>query len=170
MVSIMVSENYSCEYYLNRIEEDIHLLVETQKEVNTIYDGITCNNYDESYDVLFNKLKEEQELLHSLEYHLNKLFNINPTFFKWLRTFHIRENCLMHDRYEISPPLRLDKTNVEYILLKKLLIRLHEHYFLLDGGIGYSYSRVESHMWEIPNMVYENDLINRIRIDITKRK
>ena len=73
---------------------------------------------------------------------------------------------MIKDRYIIRTPLFLNKASREYQLLKQVMIRLHKHYFLMDGGIRYSFSSVESHMWEIPCFMSDNELIEKLRKQI----
>lgn len=65
-------------------------------------------------------------------------------------------------RYKIKYP-RVDKSSTEYMLLKKLMIKMHEKHVLCDGMVGYAYSSVESHMWEIPNEIPDDKFIRKLR-------
>lgn len=155
-----------CEYYITEIENNIHRLVAIQEKCNEIYESMNCENYTGQYNQLSDELYSEKQILDILLCNLNKLFSIEP---KWYRPFHdfkLREDGMLGDRYIISPPLFLDKTSREYITLTKLLMRLHKHYFLDDGGIGYAFSSVESHKWEIPCFVNENYLVHKLRKSI----
>lgn len=146
---------------LDLIEENIHNLVKVQEKVNKVYDNINGDNYNESYNIIFECMRDEQDLLSAITNNLNKYFKIQSRWkFKKFRINRL-ESCL--HRYEIRPPYNLAKDTSEYILLKKLLIRLHEHYFLNDGMTCYGFSRIESHMWEIPDTIYDNELTRKIR-------
>lgn len=169
----MDDEAINCQYYLNKIESIINLLVETQKKCNEILDNMTCESYTTDVELLTSELTYEQELLKQVTYNLNRLFNLKPSRYSFLNFLFADKFRIINDeygRYVIKPPIGLNKTGREYFMLKKLLIRLHEHYFLSDGSVGYVFSSVESHMWEIPSFVEENELIRSIKKQIQKSR
>ena len=147
------------ENLLEVIEENISNLYGVQEKVNMLYESIDGENYVENYNMIVRCLYEEKDLINAIRCNLDKYFDINSRW--WWNRFRIVEDVCA--RYIIKPPLRLDKSTWKYTLLKKLLVRLHNKYFLSDGRIGYAFSSVESHMWEIPNFIKENELIMSIR-------
>ena len=110
-------------------------------------------------------LYDEQTLLKAITHNLNAYFEIDTIW--WFRRFRIIEGEWFLHRYIIKTPSNLcrQKATWKYTLLKKLLIRLHEKYFLNDGGVEYAFSSVESHMWELPNFVEDNPVVRSIRKD-----
>ena len=155
---------------LELIEENIHNLVEVQKKANKHYNDLSMEDYTENYNKLAIALYDEQTLLKAITHNLNAYFEIDTIW--WFRRFRIIEGEWFLHRYIIKTPsnLRRQETTWKYTLLKKLLIRLHEKYFLNDGGVCYAFSSVESHMWELPNFVEDNPVVRSIRKDKKKKK
>ena len=146
---------------LELIEENIRNLVIVQKQVNEDYKNITQDNYEKTYEKILQGLYDEKDLLNALTNNLNKYFEITSGLF--FKKFRIVEDGIPLCRYIIRTPLRLNKNTQKYVLLKKLLINLHKEYFLCNGGLSYTFSSVESHMWEIPNFIDENELTQSMR-------
>lgn len=136
---------------IDKVEKQYRMLVECQEEIKRTYKKINYENYDETINQLKGLIQTEELWLNKLIEYMNQLFDINIPA-KWYNT---RKRFTVHaielNRYEIKPPWGLDKHSREYWCLKKLLIKLHEEYFLCNGGIGYAFTSTEHHMWEIPN-------------------
>ena len=147
--------------YLSLIEENINNLVSVQESFNEIYN---CLDKDSVEDIsrLRTLLQDEKDILSGLINNLNGLFNIKPKWYK--KGFSIKPMELK--LYEIKPPYFLPTSSMEFMLLKKLLIRLHEKHLLSDGFICYTYSSTESHMWEIPNNIPDDAFVNKLRKQI----
>ena len=149
-------DNMNYKTYLERIEDNINTLVETQNNVNELYDDMDKDNLN--IEEICQGLQEEKDILDSLMDNLNKMFNIRPSWHR--KGFRIIPYHF--SRYKIKPP-HIDKSSIEYVLLKKLMIELHKKHFLHDGMIGYLESTVESHMWEIPNTIPDDKFIRKLR-------
>ena len=144
--------------FLDMIKSDVDDLVEVQEIVKENYDDLDKDNYSENSRSIKKGLLKEQEILQKLVDDLNGLFGIEP---KWYRKgFRIRKRS---DDYKIYPPVGIDRTSIEYDLLKKLMTELHKEYFLSGGLIGYMYSSAENHKWEIPNEIPDNAFIRKLR-------
>jgi hypothetical protein len=147
--------------FLDEIENDVVDLVEVQQMVKEKYEELDKYNYLDNSEIIKNGLRKEKELLKKLKNDLDNLFNIKP---KWYRKgFIIRKRS---NDYRIYSPVIIDRSSIEYDLLKKLMRELHVEYFLHGGLIGYMYTTVESHMWEIPNEIPNNSFINKLRSEI----
>ena len=147
--------------FLDMIKSDVDALVEVQEIVKENYDKLDKDNYSENSRSIKKGLLKEQKILQELVDDLNGLFGIEPKWYK--RGFRIRKRS---DDYKIYPPVWIDRTSVEYDLLKKLMTELHTEYFLSGGMIGYMYSSAEKHKWEIPNEVPSNAYINKLRSEL----
>lgn len=148
---------------IEKIETLIDNLVLVQREVNEHCDNLDIENYDEEIAFIEAGLRDEKYILDEIVDTLNILFNIK---IKWYnKGFKIKRSVLK--RYEICLPyFGIDKFSKEYFLLTKILIRIHKKYFLNNGGIGYQFSKVEEHMWEIPDFIEENDIIRCLRKEV----
>ena len=144
--------------FLDMIKSDVDDLVEVQEIVKGNYDGLDKDNYSENSRSIKNGLLKEQEILQKLMGDLNGLFGIEPKWYR--RGFRIRKRS---GDYKIYPPVWIDRTSIEYDLLKKLMTELHKEYFLSGGLIGYMYSSAEKHKWEIPNEIPDNAFIRKLR-------
>ena len=136
---------------IDKVEKQYRMLVECQEEIKKTYKKINYENYDETIKHLKGLIKTEELFLNKLIEYMNQLFDINipAKWYNTLKRFTVQTIDL--DRYEIKPPRGLDKHSREYWCLKKLLIQLHEEYFLCNGGASYAFTSTEYHMWEIPN-------------------
>lgn len=146
---------------LGLIEENIRHLASVQIDVNTHYKNLNTDDYTEEYQKIIQGLYMEKDLLNALINNLNKYFNISSRW--WFKRFRIIEESFSFGRYTIKPPVRLDKSTWQYTLLKKLLMDLHDEYFLHSGMVDYAFSSLESHMWEIPNFIEDNEVVRSIR-------
>ena len=155
-----MENNYKDEL-LELLEENIHNLVQVQEQANNAYKDLTNADYMENYNKLCVCLYDEQVLLGAIIYNLNNYFNTHSRL--WFRRFRLTRG--FNHRYVIRPPLGLRKDTYKYTLVKKLLISLHEEYFLCGGFSCYVYSSTEDHMWEIPDKINENELIKSLRKD-----
>lgn len=144
--------------FLDMIKSDVDTLVEVQEIVKENYDDLDKDNYSENTSSIKKGLLKEQEILQKLVDDLNGLFGIEPKWYR--RGFRIRKRS---DDYKIHPPVGIDRTSIEYDLLKKLMTELHKEYFLSGGMIGYMYSSAENHKWEIPNEIPNNAFIRKLR-------
>lgn len=150
----------SREYILvDEIRENIDNLVAVQEKVVEDYKNLTRVNMEDVKNIQIG-LQDEKDILNGLKNNLNLLFNIKPKWYK--QGFKIKPIEL--HRYEIRPPLTgCDRSSNEYMLLKKALILFHKKHFLHDGMIGYAYTSVESHMWELPNPISDDAFIRKLR-------
>ena len=152
----ILDKNYTVQFInentppIDKVEKQYRMLVECQEVIKKTYDEINYENYDDIINHLKGLIKTEELWLQQLIEYMNQLFNINIQA-KWYNAWKRFTVQIEFDRYEIKPPYGLDKHSREYLSLKKLLIRLHEEYFLCNGGIGYAFTTTEYHMWEIPN-------------------
>ena len=147
--------NYST--YLEYIESNIDDVVTVQKRVKKLYKNLDKDSLDDIADIK-QGLQDEKDILNGLMNNLNGLFGIRPSWHR--QGFRIVPMEL--SRYKIKCP-RVDKSSTENMLLKKLKIKMHEKHLLCDGMVGYAYSSVESHMWEIPNEIPDDTFIRRLR-------
>ena len=146
---------------LDEIKNDVDILVEVQEIVKEKYNNLDKNNYLDNSEIIKNGLIKEKELVEKLKNDLNGLFNIKP---KWYRKgFVIRKRA---NDYRIYPPAIIDRSSIEYDLLKKLMTELHTEYFLHGGLVGYMYGSADNHKWEIPNGIPNNSFINKLRSEI----
>lgn len=143
--------------YLEYIEENINDLVEVQDKVVAQYNDLDKDNL-ETIAFIKQGLRDEKDILSGLMNNLNGLFHIRPSWHR--RGFTIVP--YEFSRYKIKPPL-VDKSSIEYTLLKKLLIKQHEKHLLHNGAITYAETSVESHMWEIPNRIPDDSFIRNLR-------
>ena len=140
---------------IDKVEKQYRMLVECQEEIKKTYDEINYENYDETINHLKGLIKTEELFLNKLIEYMNQLFNINIPA-KWYNTWkRFTVHTIELHRYEIKPPYGLDKHSREYLSLKKLLIRLHEEFFLSGGFASYAFTSTEYHMWEVPNLADE---------------
>lgn len=147
--------------FLDMIKSDVDTLVGVQEIVKENYDDLDKDNYSENSRSIKKGLLKEQEILQKLVNDLNGLFGIEPKWYR--RGFRIRKRS---DDYKIYPPVGIDRTSIEYDLLKKLMTELHKEYFLSGGLIGYMYSSAEKHKWEIPNEIPDNAFIRKLRREL----
>lgn len=135
-------------------------LVATQEEVNMYYNSLTMDNYGVNMGFIESGLRDEEYYLDELVDKLNEIFNITPKWYN--KGFKIKRGFL--HRYEVKPPyFGVDKSSKEYVMLSKLLVELHKKYFLNDGGSRYAYTRIEVHMWEIPDFIIDDENMEIIR-------
>ena len=153
---------------INLIEKNIRDMVKVQRTVNKAYVNLNTYNYNVNFKRMVEGLYDEYDLLNALTNNLNNYFDISSRWF--FKRFRITEYEFGLSRYIIKPPLKLDKTGYKFQLLKNLLIKLHKEYFL-DGGFAcYAFTSIESHMWEIPNFIKYNEVVNQIRMDNDLRR
>ena len=147
--------NYST--YLGYIEDNINDVVAVQEKCNELYKNMDKDHLDTIPDIK-QCLQDEKDILDGLMNNLNKLFNIRPSWHR--RGFRIIP--YKFDKYKIKCP-HVDKSSTEYMLLKKLMIKMHTKHCLYDGMIDYAYTSVEAHMWEIPNTIPDDKFIRKLR-------
>ena len=149
----------SREYILiDEIKENIDNLVTVQEKVVQDYKNLNTSNMEDIKDIRIG-LQDEKDILNGLKNNLNLLFNIKPKWYS--RGFIITPISLQ--RYKIRPPLNLNHSSNEFMLLKKTLVKAHEKYFLCDGLVGYAFGDTEAHMWEIPNPIPNDAFIRKLR-------
>ena len=147
----------SLEEKLNRIRNKYDMIIKCQEHINESYEKLNSNNYDNEVNNLKGLCKTHNLWLNELTEYLDDYFNIQS---RWsFNHFRIKQGFMC---YKIKPPKMLPKTSKEYVLLKELLIELHKKHSLHNGCIGYAYSRVEDHMWEIKDKTKDTELINKL--------
>lgn len=156
--------------YLKLIELQIDELYNLQMDFNINYPNLLEVEDEENIVAL---LKEEKYLLKRLCGLLDKYFDINP-FFKFdFNTFTIDDDSDLayFGRYEIIPPLFLDKGTIKYAKLTKTMVELHKEYFFRKktNGMFPNYKDVKSRMWEIPNFIDTDEYIKELRRKIIER-
>lgn len=150
--------------YLEYIEANINDLVTVQDHVKQVYDNldnIDPLDVDLNVEIIREGLRDEKDILSGLMNNLNNLFGIRPSWHR--RGFTIIPD--KQDMYRIKHP-RIDKSSTEYVLLRKLLIKSHNHYFLGDGAITYQLWDEEDYMWYIPNRIPNDKFISKLRRQI----
>lgn len=158
--------------YLDLIKLQIDELYNLQMDFNINYPTLLEIEDEES---IIRLLKEEKYLLKRLCGLLDKYFDINPFFKFSFNTFTIDDDSDLayFGRYEIIPPLFLDKGTIKYAKLTKTMVELHKEYFFRKKPDGMfancKRGNIKSRMWEIPNFIDADEYIKELRRKINER-
>ena len=159
-----------CEYYIHRSCDIIDDILDVQEEINECYDDIGCNNFSINKQRIIGLFEKQNDLKEELISYLNELFKIKPKRFLLFKNFRLKQDSFVKDRYFIVPPMGLDKTSKEFVVLKKALVESHRKHFLQGGIREYLLSNEESHMWEIPNFVNYNELLRTLVVEANAKR